>query len=174
MGFYFDHPPHTPDPLFIPDNFFNQCNIPVDLESPGELSSPSLPPSPLRYAMTAQKLNLVAHARRSYTGDVEPTFGNTESKPAKVELECFERNPITRKWVCTKCGADFVGTSEARRHERAAAKCTGRKVRCLRCDKSIHPEPYSRNRHFKTEMCKKGGRKRGSPTYTVNNAFVEL
>jgi hypothetical protein len=101
-------------------------------------------------------------------------FNREDVKPAKVDLDGFEYNPVTRKWVCTKCGGDFVSTHEARRHVKTAAKCTGIKVKCLRCGDHIHAAPWSRKRHFGSKKCQKKGRKRGTPTYTVNNAFVEL
>jgi len=99
---------------------------------------------------------------------------SNEVKPTKTDLAGFEYNPFTRKWVCPKCRDDFVSTHEARRHVKTAAKCTGKKVMCLRCGDHIHASNYSRKRHFTSKKCQKGGRKRGTPTYTVNNAFVEV
>lgn len=113
----------------------------------------------------------------SSAGDLDLAFVNTEAKPArptKTDLEGFEYNHTIRKWVCTKCEGDFVSTHEARRHVKTAAKCTGKKVMCQRCDDRIHASPYSRKRHFASKKCQKKGRKRGVPTYTVNNAFKEL
>lgn len=95
-------------------------------------------------------------------------------KPAKTDLDGFNYLPTTRKWVCMKCGGDFVSTHEARRHVKTAAKCTGKKVKCLRCGDHIHASHWSRKRHFGSKKCQKKGRKRGTPTYTVNNAYVEV
>ena len=95
-------------------------------------------------------------------------------KPTKPDIEGFEYNPVTRKWVCPKCEGDFVSTHEARRHVKTAAKCTGKKVLCLRCGDRIHAAQWSRKRHFLSKKCQKKGRKRGTPTYTVHNAYVEV
>lgn len=100
---------------------------------------------------------------------------NTEAvKAAKPDLENFDYDLLTSKWVCAKCKGDFVSTHEARRHVKTAAKCTGKKVKCLRCDDDIHAAPWSRKRHFGSKKCQKKGRKRGAPTYTLNNAFKDL
>ena len=112
----------------------------------------------------------------SPTGLSIPTSFNLEViKPSKVvDLDSFEYNPITRKWVCTKCGGDFVSSHEARRHVKTAAKCTGIKVKCLRCGDHIHAAQWSRERHFRSKKCKKQGRKKGTPNYTVGDAFIKL
>ena len=95
-------------------------------------------------------------------------------KRPKTDLTDFEYQPATRKWVCTKCDSNFVSTHEARRHVKTAAKCTGKKVMCLRCGDPIHASQYSRKRHFTSKKCLKKGRKRGTPTYNVNNAYVDV
>ena len=97
-----------------------------------------------------------------------------KSPKSRTDLEGFEYNPFTRKWVCPKCKEDFVSTHEARRHVKTAAKCTGKKVECLRCGDRIHASHWSRKRHFASKKCQKGGRKRGTPAYTVHNAYVEV
>lgn len=94
-------------------------------------------------------------------------------KHPKPDLDGFEYDPVTRKWACTKCGGDFVSTHEARRHVKTAAKCTGKKVECLRCGDRIHASPWSRKRHFASRRCQKKGRGRGVPTFTVNTAYKE-
>ena len=98
----------------------------------------------------------------------------SEVKSAKTDLPGFEYHPFTRKWVCPKCHEDFVSTHEARRHVKTAAKCTGKKVECLRCGDRVHASQWSRKRHFTSKKCQKGGRKRGAPAYTVNNAYVDV
>jgi len=106
--------------------------------------------------------------------DLSPLSDTNGVKSTKTDLTEFEYNPFTRKWVCPKCNEDFVSTHEARRHVEMAAKCTGKKVECLRCGERIHASYWSRGRHFVTMKCQKGGQKRGTPTYTVNNAFVDV
>ena len=117
------------------------------------------------YSPTLSPTALSIHSTLSDTSEV---------KSPKTDLVGFEYHPFTRKWVCPKCSADFVSTHEARRHVKTAAKCTGKKVECLRCGDRIHASQWSRKRHFTSKKCQKGGRKRGTPSYTVNNAYVEV
>ncbi|KAF9648342.1 hypothetical protein BDM02DRAFT_3269557 [Thelephora ganbajun] len=169
-------------PTFGFSDFLEQAPVQVDLSaSPGALSSPSLPPSPFSLADDLSDLS-VADAPTPYNPDLSPIglsaltpLMNTEDvKPIKADLDGLEYNHFTRKWVCTKCDGDFVSAHEARRHVKTAAKCTGKKVKCLRCGDPIHASPWSRKRHFGSKKCQKKGRKRGAHTYTVNNAYVEL
>ena len=103
-----------------------------------------------------------------------PLVNINDAKATKADLEDFEYHPGTRKWVCTKCNGNFVSTHEARRHVKTAAKCTGKKVKCLRCGDHLHASHFSRKRHFGSKKCQKKGRKRGTPSYTVNNAYVDV
>lgn len=117
----------------------------------------------------------------AYNSDLSPTGPAVfiplahvdDVRPGRPYLAGFEQDPVTRKWVCTKCEENFVSTHEARRHVKTAAKCTGKKVVCLRCEDRIHASQWSRKRHFASKKCQKKGRKRGTPAYTVNNAYVE-
>jgi DNA-directed RNA polymerase subunit RPC12/RpoP len=111
-------------------------------------------------------------------GNLAPAFVNTKAKrtrPAKVNLEGFKFDPSTRKLVCAKCGGDFVGKYEAGKHVKLAARCTGEKmkVECFRCGSRVYASPSSRERHFGSKKCKKG-QKKGTPIYTVENAFANL
>lgn len=145
----------------------------------------------LRYSLTDDSSELgVGDASAHYDPQLSPTAlsvlsalsdtatlsdGDTsEVKSTKSDLAGFKYHPFTRKWVCPRCKEDFVSTHEARRHVKTAAKCTGKKVECLRCGDRIHASQWSRKRHFTSKKCQKGGRKRGTPTYTVNNAYVEI
>ncbi|KAF9788495.1 hypothetical protein BJ322DRAFT_1049200 [Thelephora terrestris] len=169
------------DTNFSNFDLFDSYQIPVySHESPGALSPPSLPPSPISSTGDLSDLGVAdapaPYSHLSPTGSSVTSLFDTseEVKPTKTDLEGFEYNPFTRKWVCTKCEGDFVSTHEARRHVKTAAKCTGKKVKCLRCGDHIHASGWSRKRHFAAKKCQKGGRKRGAPTYTVNNAFEDL
>jgi hypothetical protein len=178
------YPDLTPPPFDPYDfhDFSEQYQVPADLSvSPGTISTLSLPSSPFSFADDLSEPGVV-DAPTPCDPNASPTGLSVlialvdidDVKPPKTDLENFEYNPFTRKWVCTKCGEDFVSTHEARRHLKTAAKCTGKKVHCLRCGDNIHASQWSRKRHFVSKKCQKGGRKRGTPTYTVHNAYVEL
>ena len=140
---------------------------PYSDHSTAELSMPAPfvdPPSPYSDHSTVE-LPMPIPASSANAGGVQ--FINSD-------LDGFERDPVTRKWVCTRCDEDFVSKHEARRHADTAAKCTGKKVQCLRCGDSIHASGWSRRRHFKSSKCKRNGRKRGALAYTVKTAFKEL
>lgn len=122
----------------------------------------------------------------SYMGAVDAsTPYNSNSSPGRLSIPDpladvhdakqtkpnFEYDPATRKWVCTKCGGDFVTAHEARRHVKTAARCTGKKVECLRCGEHVHASRWSQKRHFATPLCRKKGRRRGAPTFTVDTAY---
>lgn len=178
MDFYFDLPAFN---LSDFPGFLDDCQIPADPSASLEaLSPPSLPPSPLSSAgdlsdvgSTDTQIQLLCLSPMGLS-DPAPLANNEEVKPIKVDLEGFNYNPLTRKWVCSRCDGDFVSTHEARRHVKTAAKCTGTKVKCLRCGDHIHAAQWSRKRHFGSKKCQKKGRKsRGVTTYTVNNAFEE-